>query len=271
MNAGISTDRQAQTWHRHDLRTLTYLTIEQANGGIVRNISQQGIGVQLMAPVRPRQQVHVRFELRHPRLRVETRGEVVWATFSGQCGIRLLDLPARVRGQINEWIFGDLLERTSLHTEQAGPIFAGSAAVPEGDAETSALTSVPEEDDGLLISAAPSKVIPLPVRHEFPRLVPARDRDLEPSREQTGNLDWLSQPLSPRGLAWTVDTLVVIAALLLFALVFLSFTREAPPWPVAMTAGSAVLLAVVYWGFFWVFGGESLGTRLARRAEMENK
>ena len=76
----------ARTPHS-DLRTL-----DQANGGIVRNISHEGIGLQAVAALRPQQQLRVRFELRHPRLRVETRGEVTWATRSGQCGIRFLEL-----------------------------------------------------------------------------------------------------------------------------------------------------------------------------------
>ena len=76
MDAVVSPARQARSKHRHDLRTLTYVTLDQANGGIVRNLSHEGIGVQAVAALRPNQQVRVRFELRWPRLRVEARGEV---------------------------------------------------------------------------------------------------------------------------------------------------------------------------------------------------
>jgi hypothetical protein len=93
MEAGTSPARRARAQHRHELRTLAYVTLDQANGGIVRNLTHSGIGVQVVAAVRPRQQLRVRFELRYPRLQVETRAEVVWATFSGQCGIRFLDMP----------------------------------------------------------------------------------------------------------------------------------------------------------------------------------
>ena len=81
MDAGLSPARQVRTRHRHELRTLTYVTLDQANGGIVRNLSDRGIGVQVVAAVRPRQQLRVRFELRYPRLQIETRAEVIWATF----------------------------------------------------------------------------------------------------------------------------------------------------------------------------------------------
>jgi hypothetical protein len=92
--------------------------------------------------------------------------------------------------------------------------------------------------------------------------------DLE-ADPQSSELDWLSQPLTGRSLIWTVNTLVVVAAQLLFALIFLSVTREPPQWPFAMITGGAVIVAALYWGFFRVFGGVSPGTRLARLAESD--
>lgn len=251
MDAGISAAHKARSQHRHELRTLTYVTLDQANGGVVRNLSRCGIGVQAVAAVRPKQQIRVRFELRYPRLRVEARGEVVWATFSGQCGIRFLDLSPRASRQIDEWVFGDLLEGASLHNDAGELNFAEEPACATADGA--------EKDNGLILSAAPRKVIELPVRSEEAEPV----AEAEPGSSQ---LDWLSQPLSGRSLAWTVNVLVVFAALLLFVLVFLSVTREAPRWPLEMMAGAALLVAAMYWGFFQVFGGGSLGQRLARMA-----
>ena len=246
MNAGVSPAQQARTQYRHELRTLTYVTIDQANGGIVRNLTHDGIGVQVVAAVRPKQQLRVRFELRYPKLRVETRGEVAWATFSGQCGIRFLDLPPKMERQINEWIFGNLLEGAMIHPERSGTVFTGS-----------------ETDDGLLISPAAQKVIELPRAPEFrkePHSVPSRIR-------KSGELDWLSQPLSGKSLVWTVNALVIVAAVLLFAFVFLSITRSAPPWPLSMTLGGIGAVSLLYWGFFRMFGGLSPGERLARLAQ----
>ena len=262
MDAGLSAARKARTQHRHELRTLTYVTLDQANGGIVRNLSDEGIGVQVVAAVRPRQQLSVRFELRDPRLRVEAQGEVVWATSSGQCGIQFLGLSPRTIRLINEWIFGDLLEGASLHSDPKWFMFSEASVVRSKPDGVSGETSGGEEDDGLMISAAPLKVIELPAPREKPE--PALDRASETVANDSSELDWLSQPLSGRGLAWTVNTLVVAAALLLFVLVFLSVTREAPRWPLAMTGGAALFVAGMYWGFFQLFGGGSLGERLAR-------
>ena len=148
--------------------------------------------------------------------------------------------------QINEWILGDLLEGASVHPERAGEIFGAPV----------------EREDGLVISAAPRNVIELPLQSET---VPVQVRHA-PDRME---LDWLSQPVSGQSLAWTVDVLVVVAAFLLFTVVFLSVTRETPRWPVSMAAGAAMAVAGLYWGFFKAFGGGSPGRRLARLAEAD--
>jgi hypothetical protein len=261
MHAGHPVARAARTRHRYELRTLTYVTLDQANGGIVRNLTHDGIAVQAVAAVRPHQQLRVRFELRYPQLRVEARGEVVWSTFSGQCGIRFLDLSPRMSRQIDEWILGNLLEGTLIYPEKEQSLLSPARATENQDAA---------EDDGLIVSTAPLRVIELPARPE-PRIAVGElaDEDMSTIASDARELDWLSQPLSGRGLAWTVDTLVVVAALLLSALVFLSVTREAPKWPVTMATGATAIVYGLYWGFFKFFGDASPGERLARLAGSE--
>jgi hypothetical protein len=274
MEAGLSPARQARAQHRHELRTLAYVTLDQANGGIVRNLTHSGIGVQVVAAVRPKQQLRVRFELRYPRLQVETRAEVVWATFSGQCGIRFLDMPTALKQQINQWIFGNLLEGISLHAEHSGSIFAPKPEQVARDPATGngrSTVAAEEEDDGLMVSPTPVKVIALPVRREPPEPVITEEDVMSETQPLSEELDWLSQPLTGRTLAWTVDSLVVLASLLLFTLVFLSVTREAPKWPLPMVSGAALTMAGLYWAFFRYLAGGSLGTRLARIAESEGQ
>ncbi len=218
--------------------------------------------MQVVGAVRPQQQLGLRFELRLPRVRVETRGEVTWATRSGQCGIRFLDLSPAMARQINEWIFGNLLEEVSRHTAQDS-IFARSASAP---ALQYPAQEACDQDDGLLVSAAPVPVIQLSVSPD--RLEPAKARadSIKTAPVRLSELDWLFQPRSGRGLIWTINTLVVVAALLLFALVFLSITGEPTRWPLATAGGAAICVAALYWGFFRILGGASPGARLARMA-----
>ncbi len=266
MDTGLSGARQARLHPRHELHTLTYVTLDRANGGIVRDISHLGVGVQMVAAVPPGQQLRVRFELNHPRLPVETLGEVSWSRRSGQCGIRFLDLSPGIGRQINEWIFGNLLEEVSQHCAREGSIFMGTAlaatpgnaAVPDAAHEDDGL-----EDDGLMVSAAAVRVIELPASADLPSLPLAS--------EHSGRvlLDWFFQPLSGRGLVWTINTLVIVAALLLFALIFLSITGEPPRWPLTTASAAAIFVAALYWGFFRLFGGLTPGARLARMAGLD--
>ena len=262
MDAGVSPARQTRARHRHELRTLTYVTVDQANGGIVRDINHQGIGMQVVGAVRPLQQLGLRFELRHPRVRVESLGEVMWATRSGQCGIRFLDLAPATACQINEWIFGNLLEEASAHNERADSLFARSAS-------PRSLSAYPDSyarqvEDGLMLSATPVNVIRLPGCTDSAQTAHSTDDPTDSAFPVLSEFDWLFQPLSGRGLIWTINTLVLVAALLLFALIFLSITGEPPRWPLATTGAATIFVAALYWGFFRVFGGTSPGTRLAR-------
>ena len=272
MDAGPVPARHARAQHRHELRTLTYVTLDQANGGIVRNLTRSGIGVQVVAAVRPKQQLRVRFELRYPRLQVETSAEVVWATFSGQCGIRFLDMPPVLQQKINQWILGDLLEGISFHSESEGSIFAPGRETGVGDngAGNGPRTAAEEQpEDGLIVAPTPMKVIELWPRNEAPEPASHRETVMDVS-SPAPEAHWLSQPISGRTLAWTIDTLIVTAALLLCTLVFLSVTREAPKWPVPMASGAVFAMAGLYWAFFRYFAGGSLGTRLARIVETDS-
>ena len=266
MDAGISPARQTRTQYRHEIHTLTYVTLDQANGGIVRNLTGQGMGVQAVAAPRPQQQVRLRFELRRPRVRIETRGEVMWSTSSGQCGIRFIDMPSAVTRQINQWVFADLLEGASVHLEKVDPIFI-KPELHHRKLRGDDLVAV--EDDGLLISPAPVKTIALAERPD-PVTVLMEEAAWNVG-EQASGWDWLSQPLSGRRLAWAVNTLVVLAGWLLFTLVFLAVTHEAPPWPLLTVVAGACAVGGMYWAFFRIFGGSSLGERLARLAASEEE
>jgi PilZ domain len=257
MQAGLSPARQPRVRHRHELRALTYVMLDQANGGILRNLTREGVAVQAVAAVPVGQKVRVRFELPSPRLRVESQGEVLWSRSSGQCGIRFVDLPPRLSRRIDEWIFGDLLGGFPLNMSTAAA--SGSRAV------TGSLLGAAAQEDGLLVSPTPVKVIELPPR---PTLI---EGAVKAESLASAELDWLSQPLSTKGITWAVNTLAVVAAVLLFVLVFLSVNREPPRWPVAMLAGAALFMAAFYWGFFKIFGGGSPGARLARLVGYEAK
>jgi Tfp pilus assembly protein PilZ len=265
MHAASAPARLARAHHRFELRTLTHVGLDATNGGIVRNLTHAGIAMQAVSPPQVGDVIRVRIELRHPKLRMEFQGQVIWVTPTGQCGFRFLDATPRTTRQINEWIFGNLLD-SSRHWTRAGSIFAAPEATTA--------------DDGLVVSQASPQVIriePAPqtevlstaatdaaeLRHIHP--VPDEPQDEPVERE------WMSRPISARTLARTIDGMMVTAALLIVLLVFLSITHEFPRWPlnVEVAVGGVAFVLIFYWGFFRAFGGASLGTRLARLVDEE--
>ncbi len=252
MHAASTSTRQVRAHHRQSLHTLTYVTLDEANGGIVRNLNHEGVAIQAVGALRLHQRVRVRFEVRHPRVRVDCQGEVAWADASGQCGIRFLDLSPQTIRQINEWVFGDLLDSIPSRTTS---IF-------------SAVSDAPAEGDGLLLSASARKVIQLQPQDTGGHSLPSWETDSDAPAFAPIELDWLSRPLSGKQIAWTLNSLIVLAALLLFSLIFLAVTHELPRWPLDVEAGFGAVIFVIafYWVFFRVLGGTSMGARLARMA-----
>jgi hypothetical protein len=263
--------RQVRAHYRHELSTLTYVTLDAANGGIIRNLNHDGVAVQAVGALRPEQRVRLRFELRFPRVRVEASGQVSWANSSGRCGIRFVELPAHVRRQIDEWIFSNLLDAIVLDAAQARPMF-GATVVPIVPRERAREEHVREESDGLTMSAAPLQAIRLDaaIAGVNEGLLPQYIEDdlADSAADPYARLNWLSRPLSGRTLSWLVDGLVVTSGVLLFTLIFLSIAHELPPWPLALGTGfaEAGFVATAYWGVFCVFGGSSLGVRMAHAA-----
>jgi hypothetical protein len=277
--------QQQRSQYRHELRTLTYVTLDEANGGIIRNLNREGVAVQAVGPLRQQQRVRLRFELRFPRLRVETYGQVSWASPSGQCGIRFVDLPARTSHHIDQWIFSNILDSMSRGADHPRSIFGASvvsiARKEKCREEIVGEENSPEENDGLTLSPSPRPAIrldPFFTRHDGRRdgrsdesrvlRQGSEEEFADPGGNANAHLSWLYQPLSGRTLAWLVDGLIVIAGVFLFALIFLSIAHELPPWPltVGTASGAGVFVAAAYWAVFAVFGGPSLGARLAQAA-----
>ena len=270
MQAVSITERRAQGYYRHELRTLTYVTIDDANGGIIRNINHEGVALQAVGALRPQQRVRLRFEMRFPRLRIDAYGQVSWASPTGQCGIQFLDLPASTRLQVDQWIFSNLLDAMAREASRPRSMFArsmfGGPVVSMGRARASA----GPEEDGLTVSSAARAAIRLEseiVARDYGKGLDSDGYETraEFNQETSEETSWLSRPLSGRSLAWVVDFLVVTAALLMFAFIFLSIAHELPPWPLAVGTGLAVaaFVAGAYWSVFAAFGGISLGQRLA--------
>lgn len=229
---------------RHRLRSLVYVVLDQGNGGVVRDLSEDGMALQSVTALQPHQQVHLRFELLNPRIRVDAVGQVAWTMPSGSAGVQFTQVSPRTRLQLKEWLLTNLL----------------------ADATSNSLSSPVFRDPGrnddrsqLILSGEPRPAIPID-SHEFAP-EPSKPRELL-------HFSWWPFPVSAMSFARTVDRLVVLTSVLLFEVVFLAMTHEILSWLAAagITLGVCVVFGALYWLLFAAMGVSTPGWLLAKIA-----
>ncbi len=225
--------------YRHPIHSLVYVTLEQGNGGIIRNLSQDGAAIQAVAPLQPHQSLRMRFDLLNPKTRVDVHAKVAWASPSGQAGLCFFDLNTSSRQRLNEWIFLNLLRGV----EQAAPVLKG------------------RDDDELILSGSVRPAIRM-------RPPVVRAATVEESPADILWLPWWPRPISSRGLAWAMDALILFSAVLMFFCAFLTIAQTLPSWQISLglLVGSSSFFATLYWYLFAVMGRGTAGVRLARVA-----
>lgn len=247
--------RPARLGYRHTLPSLAYVRIDHANGGIIRNLSDSGLGVQAVGRLHPGQVVHLRFELVKPKIRVEATAQVSWAEVSGQAGLRFTEISPRARRLLKDWVFTDLLAAV-------GDLSPGGMFAVAGGAQDACV------EDGLLMSRAPFVPIHLDGESSMNHPMSACSETMHSPDEMPVRLSWLPVDISPRFLAGFIDSLIVCSSVLLFCVISIAMTGIFPSWTVALLLGMALTLvfALLYRGLFIVCVGATAGRRLARMA-----
>src|SRR5271170_7061377 len=100
--AGASSDLNRRRNYRQKIRTLAYISMESSNRGVLRDLSESGAAIQMLAPLRLNQEIHFRLDLSNPRVHVEGEGRVAWTDPLGQAGMEFIEVPHRSRGQLKE-------------------------------------------------------------------------------------------------------------------------------------------------------------------------
>jgi hypothetical protein len=230
--------RQPRRGYRQKLSSLVYVNLDHVNAGVLRDVSEIGLGMQAMAPVLVNQQIQLRFEL-GPRLHLELLGRVAWIGTHGNAGVEFLSPSDRSRRLLRQWIFIQLLARAH-HLASMDSIFSSGHQ--------------PDEAPELRFSEAPRQPIKLDANDLLD--------ELEDGEVQLG---WLPISVSSPNLARLVDGLALIVAVLLFCVVSLAMIQVVPSWPVAvlLAIGAAGLLTCLYWLLFSFSMGGTPGARLA--------
>lgn len=208
------TESRVQHRRRHPrcpLRSLSYVRLDQGNGGIIRDLTESGVAIQAVARLQPEQRIRVSFDLLSPRVHVETMGRVAWSDVNGQGGIEFSELPLRTRRALRDWLLAQMLS---------------SAAVTGRDSMFHSL------EPQLVTSTASRPAIILPV------IPPPSDLPC---------VRWGLISLSARAFANVLDGIVLLCAILLFGVSSLAVMGTMPAWPLAaafFTTASIIFIAV---------------------------
>jgi TonB family protein len=102
-NTAASLERRLHA--RQRLSAIVYLDIGAGNGGIVLNLSDEGLGFQAVGPLGKQKELSLRIKLPSTQSRVEVAAEIAWVSDSNrQAGVRFVDAHSEGRVQIREWI-----------------------------------------------------------------------------------------------------------------------------------------------------------------------
>jgi len=111
----VSTERRKNLRKRPP--RLIYVELSAANGGMVRDISEDGFAVRAMMPMTSGEKTPFSFLLSEST-RIEGEGEIVWVEDKGRvAGIRFTELAPQARKQIQNWL-NDVVESPESKKEE---------------------------------------------------------------------------------------------------------------------------------------------------------
>jgi len=149
----ISESADRRQHPRQRLDQLAYIGFGPDNGGVLLDISAEGLRCQVVGSVVAGAGCHVKFSLPGQRLPLEADGEVIWANGTNQGGgIRFTQMAPETRRHLEDWMREAIL---GAHVRRSAPIpirkmaaapptlSANAAAHKGGSAPTSARHPVP--------------------------------------------------------------------------------------------------------------------------------
>jgi PilZ domain len=106
-------------------RTLIYVACGESNGGMVLNVSDDGMAISMAIPVGDESYSNLHVRMNGLAQSLEVHGRMAWTTKSKKrAGIQLVDVSDEQRAQIREW-----LAREGVRDVNLLPRSTGSAAV----------------------------------------------------------------------------------------------------------------------------------------------
>jgi Gram-negative bacterial TonB protein C-terminal/PilZ domain len=99
---------ESRTHSRARVHSLAYIELSDGNGGLILNISEDGIAMQAVQMVSAEQLSNMRFRLPKTSIAIEATGRLVWQLRSKkEAGIQFVNLSDEAREGIRKWVNGE--------------------------------------------------------------------------------------------------------------------------------------------------------------------
>jgi TonB family protein len=187
--------RERRLFIRQRVRSLAYFDVGPDNGGMVLNLSENGLALQAANPFIGQTRVSLHIQLPTSRKRIETSAEITWLSESKkEAGLRFLELSDDVRVELADWISAE------ADTAEERPL---------DDSASPLRRPVPSK----LEIESPTAADPIAKRHETPDA---------PLRELNSTL---RQSLAGRFRKWWAIAALCGCTTLVFLFLGMAFTR----------------------------------------------
>ena len=89
---------------RHKVNGPAFASFDGVTGGMILDLSDQGLCMQTLAPLDRDRHLDLRLDLPNSEAPVETTGYVAWADALGRAGVRFSELPEDARSRLDHWL-----------------------------------------------------------------------------------------------------------------------------------------------------------------------
>ena len=89
---------------RHKVHGPVFASFDGVTGGIILDLSEQGLSMQTVVPPEAHRRVQLRLDPLDSDTHLETTGYIAWADALGRAGVRFSELPVVARQRIDEWL-----------------------------------------------------------------------------------------------------------------------------------------------------------------------
>lgn len=89
---------------RHKVNGPVFASFDGVTGGMILDLSEQGLSMQMPAPLDRDRRLHLRLDLSDSEGQLETTGYIAWADALGRAGVRFSDLPEEARKRLDHWL-----------------------------------------------------------------------------------------------------------------------------------------------------------------------